>query len=68
MYRFCVVLLLLTTSALAQQTAADTPATRDDVLRLFSVMNINEQMRTIMDSMMRVTLTDSCPKSLFEVP
>jgi uncharacterized protein len=53
MYRFCVVLLLLTTSALAQQTVADTPATRDDVLRLFSVMNINQQMRTIMDSMMQ---------------
>ena len=53
MYRFCVVLLFVTTSALAQQTAADTPATRDDVLRLFSVMNINQQMRTIMDSMMQ---------------
>ena len=53
MHRFLAVLLLLTTSILAQQTGADTPATRDDVLRLFSVMNINEQMRTIMDSMMQ---------------
>ena len=53
MHRFLAVLLLLTTSMLAQQTGADTPATRDDVLRLFSVMNINEQMRAIMDSMMQ---------------
>ena len=53
MHRFLAVLLLLTTSALAQQTGVDTPATRDDVLQLFSVMNINQQMRAIMDSMMQ---------------
>jgi hypothetical protein len=53
MHRFLAVLLLLTTSALAQQTGVDTPATRDDVLQLFSVMNIKQQMRAIMDSMMQ---------------
>jgi hypothetical protein len=46
------VLLLLTTFVLAQPTGVDVAATREDVLQLFSVMNISQQMRSIMDSMM----------------
>jgi uncharacterized protein len=53
MQRLMVVLLLLTTTALPQEPAAQNPATREDVLQLFSVMNINQQMRSIIDSMMK---------------
>jgi hypothetical protein len=44
--------VLAATAALAQQPGADAPATREDVLQLFTLMNINQQMRSIMDSMM----------------
>jgi len=47
-------LILLSTHALTlgqSSPAANAPATRQDVLRLFKVMHINDQMRSVMDAM-----------------
>ena len=47
-------LILLSTHALTlgqSSPVANAPATRQDVLRLFKVMHINDQMRSVMDSM-----------------
>jgi hypothetical protein len=53
--RLIVLLLVLftTPSVIFGQPlpAKSTPATRQDVLRLFKVMHINDQMRSVMDSM-----------------
>ena len=52
----CAVVILLASMAFAQQsapTAPDTPATKEDVQKLFEVMQIHQQMRPMMDSMMR---------------
>jgi len=49
-----VVLVLFTTgtATLGQPTpAANAPASRQDVLKLFKVMRIHDQMRSVMDSM-----------------
>lgn len=51
--RKILVILLFGIAVFAQQAAVDGPASREDILQLFSVMNINQQMRTIMDSMMK---------------
>jgi uncharacterized protein len=41
-------------TALAQGApAADPPATRDDILKLFDVMQVKQQMRSVMDAMMK---------------
>ena len=45
-------LSLVTSSALAQG-APDDPATKDDILRLFEVMQIRQQMRPMMDSILQ---------------
>ena len=54
-FRFIPVLLVLFTiriATLAQPSpAATAPASRQDVLRLFTVMHIHDQMRSVMDSM-----------------
>jgi uncharacterized protein len=47
------IFLLSAAVVLAQEPAPDTPATRQDVLQLFSVMQINQQMHTMMDAMMK---------------
>ena len=47
-------LILLSTHALTlgqSSPVANAPATRQDVLRLFKVMHINDQMRSVMDAM-----------------
>jgi uncharacterized protein len=50
------IILLAATATLAQQVApptADTPATNEDVQKLFEVMQIHQQMRQVMDAMMK---------------
>jgi hypothetical protein len=49
-----VMLVLFTTRTVTlgqSSPVANAPATRQDVLRLFKVMHINDQMRSVMDSM-----------------
>jgi hypothetical protein len=49
-----VSLILAASCAVAEQTpTADIPATREDVLKLFAVMNIHQQMRLVLDTMMK---------------
>jgi hypothetical protein len=54
-FRFITVMLVLFTTrtvTLGQSSpVANAPATRQDVLRLFKVMHINDQMRSVMDAM-----------------
>jgi hypothetical protein len=47
------IFVLSTVLVLAQGPAPDIPATREDVLQLFSILQINQQMRTMMDAMMK---------------
>jgi hypothetical protein len=44
------VLCALTLPSLLAQTSSDPPATRDNVLALFSLMNIREQVTSVMES------------------
>jgi hypothetical protein len=54
-FLFLVVTLFATAVALAQQTPApgDAPATKEEVQKLFEVMQIHQQMRQVMDAMMK---------------
>jgi hypothetical protein len=55
-YRYFVGVLVLLSGAFAQQPApatADTPATKEDIQHLFEVMQIHQQMRQVMDAMMK---------------
>lgn len=45
-----VLLILAASTLLAQAAPADTPASKDDVLKLFDVMQVRQQMRMVMDS------------------
>lgn len=45
------LLLFITIAPLLAQS--DAPATREDVLKLFDTMNIHEQMRSVMDSVVK---------------
>lgn len=49
-----IAALLLCAAALAQQASpsSDAPATRDDILRLFTAMHVEEQIRSSMQVMM----------------
>lgn len=47
------IILLSTTLLFAQEAAPDGAATREDVLQLFSIMQINQQMHTMMDAMIK---------------
>ena len=47
------IILLSTALLFAQEPAPDGAATREDVLQLFSIMQINQQMHTMMDAMMK---------------
>jgi hypothetical protein len=50
------VILLAATAAFAQQTApapGDTPAAKEDIQKLFEIMQIHQQMRQVMDAMMK---------------
>jgi hypothetical protein len=56
LYIFLAVLLLLATAALGQQpapTPGDAPATKEDIQKLFEVMQIHQQMHQVMDAMMK---------------
>jgi uncharacterized protein len=46
-----LLLLYMATSPLLAQS--DTPASREDIVKLFEVMNIHEQMRLTMDSVVK---------------
>jgi uncharacterized protein len=51
-----VILLLSASAAFAQQPApstGDVPATKEDIQQLFKVMQIHQQMRQVMDAMMK---------------
>ena len=49
---FAAWLVLLSSTVMAQQTAAaDLPATKEDILKLFEIMNVHQQMRLVLDSM-----------------
>src|ERR1700733_14316710 len=54
---FLVTILLITASVLAQQTTPstsdDAAASKEDVQKLFEVMQIHQQMRQVMDAMMK---------------
>jgi len=50
------VLLLVTSAAFGQQATpatGDTPASKEDIQKLFEVMQIHQQMRQVMDAMMK---------------
>ncbi len=51
----CISLILLFAVALplSGQSSADTPATRDDILGLFSLMHVREQVGPVMESIAR---------------
>jgi hypothetical protein len=52
--QFCAIALFFAVPVTAQQSPASpagAPATREDVLRLFAVMHVHEQMRSTMDAM-----------------
>jgi uncharacterized protein len=59
MKRLCISLALVlfaASPAFAQQPtppSADAPATKEDILHLFEVMQIHQQMRQVMDAMMK---------------
>ena len=49
----CTIALLLLSSAVAFAQTSDTPATREDILKLFDTMKIHDQMRLIMESVLK---------------
>ena len=53
---FLAIVLLVTSAAFAQQAApatGDAPASKEDIQKLFEIMQIHQQMRQVMDSMMK---------------
>jgi len=44
---------LFSLAAYAQQQAADAPASREQILKLFEVMHIRQQMRSVMEGVMK---------------
>jgi hypothetical protein len=63
MKHYCMsfaVILLVGAAALAQQSApptTDTPAAKEDIQRLFEIMQIHQQMHQVMDAMMKQQTT-----------
>src|ERR1700757_2659990 len=51
--RYCIVALLLISTAVAFAQTSDTPATREDILKLFDTMKIHDQVLLVMDSVMK---------------
>jgi hypothetical protein len=52
--RFCLVLLLASLSvANAQQRASEEKASREQILKLFEVMHIRQQMRSVMEGVVK---------------
>ena len=55
-HRAVLAILLVATAALAQQptpSSGDAPASKEDIQKLFEIMQIHQQMRQVMDSMMK---------------
>jgi len=53
-FRFLAVILFAISTLLAQQPApSDTPASKEEVEKLFEVMQVHQQMRQVMDAMMK---------------
>ena len=53
---FLTIILLVASAVLAQQAAlatGDAPASKEDIQKLFEVMQIHQQMRQVMDAMMK---------------
>jgi len=53
---FFAIVLLVATAALGQQSTpapGDTPASKEDIQKLFEVMQIHQQMHQVMDAMMK---------------
>ena len=53
---FLAIVLLVPSAAFAQQAApatGDAPASKEDIQKLFEIMQIHQQMRQVMDSMMK---------------
>jgi hypothetical protein len=53
---FFAIVLLATSVVLAQQatpTTGDPPASKEDIQKLFEIMQIHQQMRQVMDAMMK---------------
>lgn len=48
-----IIALMVVASLSAQEPAAAPPATREDILHLFDVMRLHDQMRPTMDAMMK---------------
>ena len=52
--RVCLSIMIFSIMCLAQQPfPGDNPATREDILRLFDSMQVKQQMRSVMDAMMK---------------
>jgi uncharacterized protein len=53
-FRFLALILFATSTLLAQQPASsDAPASKEEVEKLFEVMQVHQQMRQVMDAMMK---------------
>jgi uncharacterized protein len=53
-FRFLVIILFAISTALAQQPSpSDAPASKEEVEKLFEVMQVHQQMRQVMDAMMK---------------
>jgi uncharacterized protein len=53
---FLAIVLLISTATFAQQSTpapGDAPATKEDIQKLFEVMQIHQQMHQVMDAMMK---------------
>jgi hypothetical protein len=54
LFRFLAVILFATSTLLAQQPSpSDAPASKEEVEKLFEVMQVHQQMRQVMDAMMK---------------
>ena len=50
---FLAIILFAASGAFAQLATGDTPASKEDIQKLFEVMQIHRQMRQVMDAMMK---------------
>src|SRR5579872_7636686 len=54
---FLAIILFAASRAFAQLATGDTPASKEDIQKLFEVMQIHQQMRQVMDAMMKQQTT-----------
>lgn len=48
-----LLLVVMTSITFGQQTGTDAAASREDILRLFDVLQVRSQMKLVMDQMTR---------------